>query len=217
DIATFHLLQYHTINPKSHFVSRSGSRFRQINNAYQRVQCFIVMRNLEFEEDGYILVFHEDFLNGHSLHEDIQGYSFFEYETNKALHLAPKEEKIIWNIFNTIEQEYNNSEDEFSREIILAGIHSLLKYSERFYKRQLINRKQLSGKTVTAFNKSLQKHIWDADIKVTGKRKGFLKAQNVKFRITGMSSGIIQAELGIHKIEVDLSKGLSTGVPGELR
>jgi hypothetical protein len=58
---------------------------------------------------------------------------------------------------------------------------------------------------------------WDADIKVTGNRNGFLKAQHVKFRITSMSSGTIQAELGKHKIEVDLAKGLPTGVPGELR
>ena len=124
----------------------------------------IEMRNLEFEEDGYILVFHEDFLVGYSLHEDIQRYSFFDYETNEALHLAPKEEKIIWNIFYTIEQEYNNSEDEFSKEIILAGINSMLKYAERFYKRQFINRKQLSGKTVTEFNKILQKYIKDGSL-----------------------------------------------------
>jgi len=122
------------------------------------------MRNLEFEEDGYILVFHEDLLIGHSLYEDMQRYSFFDYETNEALHLAPKEEKIIWNIFHTIEQEYNNSEDEFSKEIILAGINSMLKYAERFYKRQFINRKQLSGKTVTEFNKILQKYIKDGSL-----------------------------------------------------
>ncbi|MEO5683199.1 MAG: hypothetical protein ABIQ88_11200 [Chitinophagaceae bacterium] len=58
---------------------------------------------------------------------------------------------------------------------------------------------------------------WDADIVVTGKRKGFLKAKDVKFRIRSMSSGTIQAELGTHKIEVDLAKGLPTGVAGELR
>jgi AraC family transcriptional regulator, transcriptional activator of pobA len=126
---------------------------------FMKPRQVVEMRNLEFEEDGYILVIHEDFLNGHSLHEDIQRYSFFDYETNEALHLAPKEEKIIWNIFHSIEQEYNNSEDEFSKEIILAGINSLLKYAERFYKRQFINRKQLSGKTVTEFNKILQKYI----------------------------------------------------------
>lgn len=58
---------------------------------------------------------------------------------------------------------------------------------------------------------------WDADIKVSGKQTGFLKAKDVKFYITKMSSGTIQAELGTHKISVDLSKGLPTGVPGELR
>jgi AraC family transcriptional activator of pobA len=119
----------------------------------------VEMRNLEFEDDGYILFFHEDFLTANALHRDIQQYSFFEYETNEALHLAPKEEKIIWNIFYTIEQEYNNNEDEFSREIILAAIHSMLKYAERFYKRQFINRKQMSGKTVTEFHKILQQNI----------------------------------------------------------
>lgn len=131
---------------------------------FMKPRQVVEMRNLEFEEDGYILVFHEDFLNGHSLYEDIQRYSFFDYETNEALHLAPKEEKIIWNIFYTIEQEYNNSEDEFSKEIILAGINSMLKYAERFYKRQFINRKQLSGKTVTGFNKILQQYIKDGSL-----------------------------------------------------
>lgn len=68
--------------------------------------------------------------------------------------------------------------------------------------------------TTGAFEKEVS---WEADIKVTGKRKGLLKAKNVKFRITSMSSGTIQAALGSHKIEVDLSKGLPTGVAGELR
>lgn len=76
-----------------------------------------------------------------------------------APHLAPKEEKIIGNVFYTIEQEYSNNEDEFSRDIILAAINSMLKYAERFYKRQFINRKQVSGKTVTEFNKILYQHI----------------------------------------------------------
>jgi hypothetical protein len=76
----------------------------------------------------------------------------------------------------------------------------------------------LNGSESTTFGGSFTREIsWDADIKVSGKRKGFLKAQNVKFRTTKMSSGTIQAELGIHKLEVDLSKGLPTGVAGELR
>jgi hypothetical protein len=58
---------------------------------------------------------------------------------------------------------------------------------------------------------------WEADIKVSGKHTGYLLAKDVKFRITSMSSGIIEAQLDKHKIEVDLAKGIPTGVPGVLR
>lgn len=119
----------------------------------------IEIKNLELEEDGFIMLFHEDYLLGHPMQSEIQKYSFFDYETDEALHLAPKEEKVIARLFESIEAEYSNNQDEFSREIILVNIHSLLKYAERFYKRQFINRKELSGKTVTAFNKLLDDRI----------------------------------------------------------
>jgi hypothetical protein len=76
----------------------------------------------------------------------------------------------------------------------------------------------LNGSESSTFGGTFERPTsWDANIQVSGKRKGFLKAQNVNFQITKMSSGTIQAELGSHKIEVDLSKGLPTGVPGEIR
>jgi hypothetical protein len=76
----------------------------------------------------------------------------------------------------------------------------------------------LNGTESTTFGGSMMGDVsWDADINVSGKRIGFLKAQNVKLSITSKSSGTIQAELGSHKIDVDLAKGLPTGVPGELR
>jgi len=76
----------------------------------------------------------------------------------------------------------------------------------------------LNGTESTTFGGSFLREVsWDADIKVSGKRKGFLKAQNVKFRVTSKSSGTIQAKLGKHEISVDLGQGLPTGVPGELR
>ncbi len=131
---------------------------------FMKPRQVVEMSNLEFEEDGYILFFHEDFLFAHPLHDQIETYSFFEYETNEALHLAPKEEKIIWTIFHTIEEEYNNNEDEFSRDIILAGINSMLTYAERFYKRQFINRKPMAGKTVTEFSRLLQTFVRDGSL-----------------------------------------------------
>lgn len=58
---------------------------------------------------------------------------------------------------------------------------------------------------------------WFADVQVSGKRNGFLKADDVRFYFNKMGSGIIHAKLGDHEIKVDLVKGLPTGVPGELR
>lgn len=109
----------------------------------------------EFEEDAFMILIHEDFLNGHALHTEMGKYSFFDYEANEALHLSPREEKIVWELYSSIEGEYQDNPDEYSRDIILAHIDSMLKYSQRFYKRQFINRTELSGRTVSKFNDAL--------------------------------------------------------------
>ena len=112
----------------------------------------VSLKDVELEESGFLISFHEDFLHGHILHDEIKKYSFFEYETNEALHLSPAEEKIIWDLYQKIETEYYNNQDEYSRVIMLTHIDSILKYSQRFYKRQFIARKPLSGTTVSKFN-----------------------------------------------------------------
>lgn len=116
----------------------------------------IEVKSLEFEDDGYIMLFHEDFLAGSLLQNGINKYAFFDYETDEALHLSPKEEKNIKRLFESIETEYGNNEDEFSKDIILSNINSMLNYAERYYKRQFLNRKMLTGKTVNSFNKFLE-------------------------------------------------------------
>src|SRR6201996_7144549 len=119
----------------------------------------IEIRDVEMEEDGFAIYFHEDLLAGHLLHNEIRNYSFFDYDTNEALHLSPKEEEIIWELFEKIELENYNNQDEYSREIMLGHIESILKYSQRFYKRQFISRFEASGKTVTRFNDTLKHHF----------------------------------------------------------
>lgn len=119
----------------------------------------VEFKDLEHEEDGFLIFIHEDYLNGHPLHDVISKYSFFDYETNEALHLSPREEQVMWDLFAKINVECHDNPDEFSREIILAHIDSMLKYSQRFYKRQFINRTELSGKTVTKFNAALTAYI----------------------------------------------------------
>lgn len=115
----------------------------------------IEFMNPEYEEDAFMILIHEDFLNGHALHTEMGKYSFFEYEANEALHLSPREEKIVWELYSSIEAEYRDNPDEYSRDIILAHIDSMLKYAQRFYKRQFINRTELSGRTVSKFNDAL--------------------------------------------------------------
>lgn len=125
-------------------------------------------KDLEHEEDGFVIFIHEDYLNGHPLHSLIEKYSYFDYETNEALHLSPREEQLVWDIFEKIDGEYRDNPDEYSREIILAHIDSLLKYAQRFYKRQFIGRKELSGKTVTKFNTVMNAYMADGMLTLKG-------------------------------------------------
>ncbi|GAB3758017.1 helix-turn-helix domain-containing protein [Spirosoma pomorum] len=118
----------------------------------------VEIRDVDLEENGFVIYFHEDLLAGHPLRQAISNFSYFDYDTNEALHLSPKEEEIVWEIFNKIELEYHNNPDEYSREIMLTHLDSILKYSQRFYKRQFINRFELSGKTVTRFNEVLKQY-----------------------------------------------------------
>lgn len=119
----------------------------------------IEMKNLEFDEDGFLMFINEDFLNGHTLHNEIKKYHYFDYEINEALHLSPKEEQTIWELYHKIETEYQNNQDEYSREIILANVDTMLKYAQRFYKRQFIHRAEIAGKTVTKFNGEIDKYV----------------------------------------------------------
>jgi len=115
----------------------------------------LTIHDVVIKELGFTIYIHEDYLMGHPLFNDIKKYGFFDYEINEALHLSPREKEIIWSLYHKIEKEYHDNPDEFSKSIILSHLDSLLKYAQRFYKRQFIDRKPLLGKTVTKFNESL--------------------------------------------------------------
>ncbi|MBI5472461.1 MAG: helix-turn-helix transcriptional regulator [Ignavibacteriae bacterium] len=116
-------------------------------------------RKLQFAEKGFAIHLHEDFLMGHPLFSEIKKYNFFDYETHEALHLSPREKEIMWSLYHKMEREYHDNPDEFSKSIILSHLDSMLKYAQRFYKRQFIDRKPISGVTVTKFNATLDGHF----------------------------------------------------------
>lgn len=115
--------------------------------------------NLVFEQQGFSINFHEDFLKGTELAQQIKRYGFFSYSVNEALHLSPREEKQIESIVKNIEIEYHNNQDKFSKEIIIAHLSTLLKYANRFYERQFINRKELSNDLLEQFNQELKEYF----------------------------------------------------------
>ena len=119
----------------------------------------LAVHDVEFKEKAFTIYFHEDYLMAHPLFAEIKKYNFFDYEINEALHFSPKEEEVMWSLFHKMETEYNNNPDEFSKPIILSHLDSLLKYAQRFYKRQFIDRKPLSGVTVTKFNECLNRYF----------------------------------------------------------
>jgi AraC-like DNA-binding protein len=67
-----------------------------------------------------------------------------------------------------METEYHNNPDEFSKSIILSHLDSMLKYAQRFYKRQFIDRKPLSGITAKKFNEQLNKYFEKGEANIKG-------------------------------------------------
>lgn len=121
-----------------------------------------------FEQKGFSINFHEDFLKGTNLAHQIKKYGFFSYSVNEALHLSPKEEKQIESIVENIEIEYQNNQDEFSKDIIISQLSTLLKYANRFYERQFINRKELSTSLLEQFNEQLSQYVASGQLKENG-------------------------------------------------
>lgn len=72
---------------------------------------------------------------------------------------SPKEEQVILELKDKIQEEYFNNPDEYSREIILSHISSILKYAQRFYKRQFVDYSQIKGKMISKFNAALKNYI----------------------------------------------------------
>lgn len=89
---------------------------------------------------GWMLLVHPDFLWNTALAKTIRQYDYFDYAVHEALFLSDKEETTIVGIMQSIQQEYHTSIDTLSRDIIVAQLEVLLKYAERFYKRQFITR-----------------------------------------------------------------------------
>ncbi|SEL88017.1 helix-turn-helix domain-containing protein [Parapedobacter koreensis] len=107
---------------------------------------------------GYMLMFHPDFLHKHPIAAAIKNYGFFSYAVNEALHLSQREEKDIIEIFQKITQEYQHI-DRHTQAVILSQIDLLLNYSNRFYERQFITRKAVNNDLLSSMERLLNDYF----------------------------------------------------------
>ena len=119
---------------------------------------YLDLQNMDCDSAGYLLIFHEDFLLKHPLANTISGFGFFSYAVNEALHLSEDEENNLIEILNKIEKEYQHI-DKHTQEIILSQIELLLQYSNRFYERQFITRKNNNHQLLIKFEKFLNDYF----------------------------------------------------------
>ncbi|MEO6684510.1 MAG: helix-turn-helix transcriptional regulator [Dyadobacter sp.] len=107
---------------------------------------------------GFLLIFHPDFLLQHTLANSIHHYGFFDYAVNEALHLSSEEEDDLITILYKIDKECQHI-DKYTQEIILTQIESLLKYSNRFYERQFLTRKNNNSALLTRFEQLIDDYF----------------------------------------------------------
>ncbi|UEG52150.1 AraC family transcriptional regulator [Mucilaginibacter daejeonensis] len=138
---------------------------------------------------GYLLIFHPDLLLQHSLANSIHQYGFFDYAVNEALHLSAEEEEDLITILNKIDKECRHI-DKYTQEIVLTHIESLLKYSNRFYERQFLTRKNNNSALLTRFEQLIDDHF-DGDV------QGLLTVQDIATRMN-LSPNYLSDLLRIH-------------------
>ncbi|MFW0715006.1 helix-turn-helix domain-containing protein [Pedobacter sp. N23S346] len=107
---------------------------------------------------GYLLIFHPDFLLKHALASSINSYGFFSYAVHEALHLSAEEEDDLITILKKIGKECLHI-DRHTQEIILSQIELLLNYSNRFYERQFITRKNNNHQLLIKFEQVIDDYF----------------------------------------------------------
>lgn len=95
-------------------------------------------------KESWNLLFHPDLIRRSELGKRINGYSFFNYEVNEALHVSEDEKQSLRHIIEKIATEYSQNIDRHSLELIISNIKLLLDYCTRYYDRQFYTRSNLN-------------------------------------------------------------------------
>lgn len=128
----------------------------------------VANQNEAVEKSGWVILIHPDFIWNTPLAKTIKQYDFWDYSLREALFLSAKEEATITNIILAIQQEYNSTIDQFSKQIIVSQIEGLLNYAERFYHRQFLTREKANHEVLERVETLLHEYFNRADLAERG-------------------------------------------------
>lgn len=109
--------------------------------------------------EGWSLFIQPDLLYGTHLGEKMDHYSYFDYESNEALHLSLLEKEKIRDAINNIVYEYSQNADQHSSSLILTNLELLLNYCKRFYDRQFYTRTSNNKGVIIKIEKLLKNYF----------------------------------------------------------
>ena len=105
------------------------------------------------------LLFHPDLLYGTQLAQRIHGYTFFDYDQRESLHLSEREQRMVVELFDRIEEELRHPIDRHSQTLITDAIGLLLDYCMRYYDRQFITRHKVNSDILSTFQQLLREYF----------------------------------------------------------
>ncbi|MEO0565440.1 MAG: helix-turn-helix domain-containing protein, partial [Chloroflexota bacterium] len=105
---------------------------------------------------AWTVVFHPDLIRQSELGQRMDGYSFFDYDINEALHISEDERQILHEIVNNIEREYMQNLDRHSQDLVISNIKLLLDYCARYFDRQFYTRTNMNKDIVAQFERLLK-------------------------------------------------------------
>jgi len=127
--------------------------------AFLKPNQIVVSPDQPESHEGYVLYFHPDLIRNYSLGHAIDKYGFFSYDVSEALFLSAKEKETISGLFQTIANELKNNIDQFSQDVLVSQLELLLNYSNRFYNRQFITRKNVNHEIVDKLDQLLETYF----------------------------------------------------------
>ena len=169
------VFNYYTIYLKKNFDGKIkyGQQYYDFDDGimtfFAPKQMFSIEENSSTKVEGWMLVFHPDFIQSYSLAKRIKEYGFFSYANNEALHLSDKEETIIAGLMQNLQQEIEAMIDNYTQDVVVVShIDLLLNYCNRFYNRQFITRNKASNDLFLKFEDLLNAYYQNDDLSVAG-------------------------------------------------